>query len=96
MYQLSCALEGHSQDVRDVVAISDEKVASVSRDGSVRVWSKLEGQRTWESKIIHESEGFLNSITYESERNLLFYGGKDTLINASPADASLGDDPCTR
>lgn len=93
MYQLSCALEGHSQDVRDVVAISDEKVASVSRDGSVRVWSKLEGQRTWESKIIHESEGFLNSITYESERNLLFYGGKDTLINASPADASLGDDP---
>lgn len=93
MYQLSCTLEGHSQDVRDVVAISDEKVASVSRDGSVRVWSKLLGGNTWENKVLHESEGFLNSITYDGERNLLFYGGKDTLVNASPVDASLGEDP---
>lgn len=30
-YQLSATLKGHDQDVRDVVAVDDSKVASVSR-----------------------------------------------------------------
>lgn len=93
MYQLSSTLEGHSQDVRDVVAISDEKIASVSRDGTLRVWSKLENGKGWEGIITHQSEGFLNSVSYSENQSLIFYGGKDTLINASAVDATAGDDP---
>lgn len=93
MYQLSSTLEGHSQDVRDVAVISNDKIASVSRDGTVRVWLNSENKGSWESRILHESEAFLNSITFDGERGLLFYGGKNTLINASVVDSSLGDYP---
>ncbi|QLL34617.1 hypothetical protein HG536_0G04790 [Torulaspora globosa] len=93
MYQLSSTLEGHSQDVRDVAAISDDRIASVSRDGTLRVWSKQGDGRSWQSVIAHQSDGFLNSVCYSKSNSLLFYGGKDSLINGSPVDAIQGEDP---
>lgn len=93
MYQLSATLEGHSQDVRDLVAVTDSQLASVSRDGTVRVWTKDQVQGEWNSIISHKSDNFLNSICYSTANNLLFYGGKDALINGSPLFATLGDDP---
>lgn len=93
MYQLSSTLEGHAQDVRDLVAIGDERIASVSRDGTLRVWDKLGDGRSWQGRVVHQGDAFLNSVCYSESRGLLFYGGKDSLINASCVDAVLGEDP---
>ena len=89
-YQLSATLKGHNQDVRDVVAVDDSKVASVSRDGTVRLWSKDD---QWHSTVVYTGERFLNSVCYDSEKELLLFGGKDTMINGVPLFATLGEDP---
>jgi phospholipase A-2-activating protein len=45
-YALSAELDpAHQQDVKDVLAISDDRIASCSRDGSVAIWDKSEGGR---------------------------------------------------
>lgn len=93
MYQLSATLKGHTQDVRDLVAVCDSQLASVSRDGTVRVWTKDQDQGEWSSIISHKSDNFLNSICYSTVSKLLYYGGKDALINGSPLFATLGEDP---
>lgn len=92
MFQLSATLEGHTQDVRGIVAVNDQQVASVSRDGCVRLWNKSSNE-LWESVIINKNDSFLNSICYDISNHLLFYGGKDAMINGSPLDSTLGDDP---
>ncbi|AJS34782.1 Doa1p [Saccharomyces cerevisiae YJM554] len=89
-YQLSATLKGHDQDVRDVVAVDDSKVASVSRDGTVRLWSKDD---QWLGTVIYTGQGFLNSVCYDSEKELLLFGGKDTMINGVPLFATSGEDP---
>ncbi|AJS35682.1 Doa1p [Saccharomyces cerevisiae YJM681] len=89
-YQLSATLKGHDQDVRDVVAVDDSKVASVSRDGTVRLWSKDD---QWLGTVVYTGQGFLNSVCYDSEKELLLFGGKDTMINGEPLFATSGEDP---
>ncbi|CAI7201353.1 BEM_collapsed_G0032590.mRNA.1.CDS.1 [Saccharomyces cerevisiae] len=89
-YQLSATLKGHDQDVRDVVAVDDSKVASVSRDGTVRLWSKDD---QWLGTVVYTGQGFLNSVCYDSEKELLLFGGKDTMINGVPLFATSGEDP---
>lgn len=93
-YQLGATLKGHTQDVRDLVSIADTKIASVSRDGTVRVWTlDEEEQNVWKDKLIHSSEKFLNSITFDPENQLLYFGGNDFMINAKPYSAEIDDDP---
>ncbi|KAL3231310.1 hypothetical protein RNJ44_00345 [Nakaseomyces bracarensis] len=77
MYQLSATLRGHEQDVRDVVAMGP-RVASVSRDGTLRVWQRRE---SWESTVMYQAGGFLNSVCYDDVEEVLYCGGKDSLIN---------------
>lgn len=89
-YQLSATLKGHDEDVRDVVAVDDSKVASVSRDGTVRLWSKDD---QWLGTVVYTGQGFLNSVCYDSEKELLLFGGKDTMINGVPLFATSGEDP---
>ncbi|AJS41991.1 Doa1p [Saccharomyces cerevisiae YJM1242] len=89
-YQLSATLKGHDQDVRDVVTVDDSKVASVSRDGTVRLWSKDD---QWLGTVVYTGQGFLNSVCYDSEKELLLFGGKDTMINGVPLFATSGEDP---
>ncbi|CAI4962504.1 ANL_collapsed_G0031750.mRNA.1.CDS.1 [Saccharomyces cerevisiae] len=89
-YQLSATLKGHDQDVRDVVAVDNSKVASVSRDGTVRLWSKDD---QWLGTVVYTGQGFLNSVCYDSEKELLLFGGKDTMINGVPLFATSGEDP---
>ncbi|CAH1831036.1 unnamed protein product [Saccharomyces cerevisiae] len=89
-YQLSATLKGHDQDVRDVVAVDDSKVASVSRDGTVRLWFKDD---QWLGTVVYTGQGFLNSVCYDSEKELLLFGGKDTMINGVPLFATSGEDP---
>lgn len=93
MYQLSATLEGHLQDVRDITVISSERVASVSRDGSVRVWERSADSQ-WNGTIVHQSKEFLNAITYDSVNDALFFGGKESLINGVLLEtASMDADP---
>ncbi|EDO18012.1 hypothetical protein Kpol_1054p60 [Vanderwaltozyma polyspora DSM 70294] len=96
VYQLRATLKGHTQDVRDVVAISNERIASVSRDGTVRVWevASVEGNGgQWTNKIIHSSDSFLNSISYDHDEGLIYFGGKDSLVNAKSVFSEVGEDP---
>lgn len=93
MYQLSATLKGHSQDVKDLISIDNNQLASVSRDGSVRLWSKLENSNEWDSKIVFETEKFLNSITYDSINEIIYFSGKDCLINGCKLTSTLGQDP---
>ncbi|EHN01568.1 Doa1p [Saccharomyces cerevisiae x Saccharomyces kudriavzevii VIN7] len=90
VYQLSATLKGHSQDVRDVVALDDSKVASASRDGTVRLWSK---DNEWQGTTVYSGQEFLNSVCYYPEEQLLLFGGKDTMINGVPLFATSGEDP---
>lgn len=93
-YQLSSILRGHTQDVKDLVTIDNNKIASVSRDGDVRVWSKDgsdNGSDPWESTTIYSNSHFLNSICYDKNNKVLFYGGKDCLINGHSIFATLGE-----
>lgn len=92
MYSLSATLLGHSQDVRDIAVVDNERVASVSRDGCVCVWRK-QTNGTWDSTTIDKNDSFLNSVCYNFASQLLFYGGKDAMINGSYLDSKLGDDP---
>ncbi|QLQ82687.1 hypothetical protein HG537_0H04500 [Torulaspora globosa] len=92
MFELSGTLEGHSQDVRDVVCMSDDRIASVSRDGTLRVWSRSEVGE-WHGVVLERCDGFLNSVCYSESQGLLYYGGKDSLVNACYVEGVEGQDP---
>lgn len=80
MHKLSATLKGHEQDVRIVVAINDQLVASGSRDGTVRIWKTHDDHHIWEGVILHKSEQFVNSLCYDETRQLLYCGGQNKLI----------------
>ncbi|AGO11520.1 AaceriAER448Wp [[Ashbya] aceris (nom. inval.)] len=83
MYQLSSTLLGHQQDVRSVVAISDAQVASGSRDGTVRVWTRdISDPRLWSGAILHQTDKYVNAICYEENEQLVFFGGQEQVIGA--------------
>lgn len=89
-YKLSATLKGHSQDVKDLAVIDNEKVATVSRDGTVRIWDRAESGK-WEDTTVYTSPEFLNSICYDKKNQVVFYGGKESLVNGHSIFASLGE-----
>lgn len=89
-YRLSATLKGHSQDVKDLAVIDNEKVATVSRDGTVRIWNRAESGK-WEDSTIYTSPEFLNSICYDKKNQVVFYAGKEALVNGHSIFASLGE-----
>ncbi|GCE99408.1 hypothetical protein ZYGM_001222 [Zygosaccharomyces mellis] len=92
MYHLSATLQGHVQDVKDVVVLSDEQLGSVSRDGSVMIWNLgMNGQ--WQGTVVQKRDLFVNSCCYRAQDAIVFYGSKDGLINGVPVYGTLGDDP---
>ncbi|AQZ12686.1 DOA1 (YKL213C) [Zygosaccharomyces parabailii] len=92
MYQLSATLKGHGQDVKDVVAVGESQLISVSRDGTVIVWTKSEDSQ-WQSAIISRRELFVNSVCFREKDSMVFYGAKDGLISGSPVFAKFDEDP---
>ncbi|AET39080.1 Doa1p Ecym_3619 [Eremothecium cymbalariae DBVPG len=82
MYELSCTLLGHEQDVRSVAVINNEQIISGSRDGTVRVWSKNESvDGKWDSgKIMHRTSKFVNCVCFEQKEHLVFYGDQESLV----------------
>ncbi|SCU79041.1 LAFA_0B00364g1_1 [Lachancea sp. 'fantastica'] len=92
-FQLSAILSGHEQDVKGVVAVDSDRIASCSRDGTVRVWKRgYEG--IWQNNIAYQSDKYVNSLCYDAESQLLFCGGQDTLINSVlPSSCDLTSEP---
>jgi len=94
MFQLSATLKAHDQDVKGVVAINNDTLASVSRDGTVRRWSLTDKKdNLWTDEVLYNTNMFLNAITYDSINETIFFAGKDSLINGCKLDSSLNEDP---
>lgn len=88
-YKLSATLEGHEQDVRALVSPYNDTIVSASRDSTVRVWTFDNG--LWNSKINFTSTGFVNSLAFDKENQLIISGGQDNLINVTELYSSGGD-----
>lgn len=93
MYQLSATLKGHEQDVKGLAIIDNDKFASVSRDGTVRLWTKLIESNNWSERTIFSSESFLNAISYDTINENIFFGGKESIINGCPIDQQINEEP---
>ncbi|CCF58172.1 hypothetical protein KAFR_0E00180 [Kazachstania africana CBS 2517] len=81
MFQLSASLKGHDQDVKDIVAIANDKFATVSRDGTMRVWTYNGTESSWDNRIMFHSTKFLNSICFDPIHQIIYFGGQESLIH---------------
>lgn len=76
-YILSATLQGHESDVKALVFPNSNTIASVSRDGSSRLWKSTskdsEGSNLWPSQILYHDTPYLNSVTWlESDDHSMF------------------------
>lgn len=78
-YQLSATLQGHLQDVKAMAPVSNEQLVSVSRDGSVRLWIKSQDNK-WVDKVLYTTAEFLNSVCYDPQEHVVYFGGKSMII----------------
>ncbi|KAH3902411.1 related to Protein DOA1 [Saccharomycodes ludwigii] len=85
-YTLSATLEGHDQDVRNLIAIDASTFASCSRDGSVRTWMQdnINGASSneWKSLLVHHTTAFINSLCFLD--GILYCGGTEVIIQGFP------------
>lgn len=99
-YKLRTILRGHELDVRGVAVISDNQLATASRDGSGRLWDlSYQLDATTDSVFCYNSPdgSFINSVAYvsETEQPLVAFGGKDQIVHLCPPVESFskpGDD----
>ncbi|KHN94405.1 phospholipase A-2-activating protein [Metarhizium album ARSEF 1941] len=94
-FKLSAQLIGHEADVKSVAFASPEVVLSVSRDCTVRKWSRRsQTPPTFEGTLVSRGSEYVNSVTFfppsaDHPNGLIISGGKDTVIEVkSPAAAS--------
>lgn len=96
MFQAVALLEGHTEDVKDVCVIPQsqltnssqtDSIASVSRDGSLRVWTCLSSDQDGEgtdkiftSKVAFKGKEFLNSVCALDNNKTIFVGGNSGKI----------------
>nr|XP_019047918.1 hypothetical protein I302_04538 [Kwoniella bestiolae CBS 10118]OCF26848.1 hypothetical protein I302_04538 [Kwoniella bestiolae CBS 10118] len=84
-YDLSCILDPpHLSDVKAVLAISNDMIASASRDSSVGIWTRV-GQSKFELKALLDGHhAYVNSLAYipstDESDDLLASGGNSSLI----------------
>lgn len=74
-YVLSASLHGHESDVKALVFSSSDSIASVSRDGSVRLWKSsgkdAENSNLWPSQVLYHETPYINSTTWSEEQRKL-------------------------
>ena len=63
VWRLSCTLEGHTADVRGVVVTEEGKLATCSRDDTLKLWTRRgakgengSGERAWAYEETAESK----------------------------------------
>ncbi|CAG8491482.1 5716_t:CDS:10, partial [Ambispora leptoticha] len=86
-FKLSATLIGHEQDVRGIRAVSDSAVVSVSRDKTVRLWSRLATTNVFtEDKVFLGHTHFVTGVavfpaTQKHPKGLIASGSSDKTIN---------------
>ncbi|RYR22853.1 hypothetical protein Ahy_B03g068150 isoform C [Arachis hypogaea] len=86
-YQLRCELRGHEDDVRGICVCGNERIATSSRDKTVRLWSQdpSEKRKFVSSKILLGHTSFVGPIAWippndEFTEGGVVSGGMDTLV----------------
>ncbi|XLR55930.1 hypothetical protein HN51_010259 [Arachis hypogaea] len=86
-YQLRCELRGHEDDVRGICVCGNERIATSSRDKTVRLWSQdpSERRKFVSSKILLGHTSFVGPIAWippndEFTEGGVVSGGMDTLV----------------
>ncbi|WWC91345.1 uncharacterized protein L201_006288 [Kwoniella dendrophila CBS 6074] len=80
-YNLSCELSPpHQGDVKAVLAISDDLVASASRDSSVGLWSRKSQTELELKTLLNGHHAYVNSLAYIPSGDFLASGGNSTVI----------------
>lgn len=92
----------HKKDVRAVVELTNNHIASASRDGTLKVWNTL----TDESLTVYTDKGklnmetgvtievFLNSLCFDEESGIIYVGSSDGTIKGFQAFDGNNDEPC--
>ncbi|CCX05696.1 Similar to Ubiquitin homeostasis protein lub1; acc. no. O94289 [Pyronema omphalodes CBS 100304] len=86
-YKLSASLKGHEDDVRDVAFFASDSIVSVSRDATVRLWSRNATDRsTFDDHVNSTGTAFVNSVAHieptpEHPKGLIVSAGQDTMID---------------
>ncbi|KAL6935278.1 hypothetical protein ACO0R3_000320 [Hanseniaspora guilliermondii] len=92
----------HKKDVRAVIELTNNHIASASRDGTLKVWNTL----TDESLIVYTDKGklntdtgvtievFLNSLCFDEESGIIYVGSSDGTIKGFQAFDGNNDEPC--
>ncbi|KAJ2079363.1 WD repeat protein Lub1 [Coemansia sp. RSA 988] len=84
-FRISTELEGHTADVRGLVAQGSDLLVSVSRDGTGRVWKREGAQTFGTAGILAGHSGFVTCValvpgTTEYPHGLIATGGADKRI----------------
>ncbi|KAJ2849937.1 WD repeat protein Lub1 [Coemansia brasiliensis] len=93
-YKLSAILDGHSADVRGLVAYGSDTLVSVSRDGTGRIWKRKAANGYEEDSVLLGHEGYISSVTWvpatsKHPQGLIATGGMDkTICLWDPANVS--------
>jgi len=89
-FKLSATLVGHSQDVKAVKFVKDDRILSCSRDTTARVWKRTDGP--WSEQLVYQNSntGFLNAIgaITVKEKEYIISAGQDALVQLWPLHPS--------
>ncbi|KNZ60581.1 hypothetical protein VP01_1533g2 [Puccinia sorghi] len=89
-FKLSATLLGHSQDVKAVKFVKDDRILSCSRDTTARVWKRTDG--LWSEQLVYQNSnaGFLNAIgaITVKEKEYVISAGQDALVQLWPLHPS--------
>lgn len=80
MFQLSATLHGHDEDVRALTCFGNSTIVSGSRDGTVRVWERGEGDKFDAGRIRLKTSAFVNALASLDYEHIVS-GGNDNLVN---------------
>lgn len=82
MYRLSGTLKGHEQDVKSVVAVDNDIIASGLRDSTLRVWTRGDKWSTTDPIIAYHAEGikFINAVSYLDTHRVLASAGQEGIV----------------
>uniref|UniRef100_A0A060TBN2 ARAD1D33330p n=1 Tax=Blastobotrys adeninivorans TaxID=409370 RepID=A0A060TBN2_BLAAD len=87
MYKLSATLQGHKSDVKALTFVNPKSIGSVSRDGTLREWTK---SQTWFDTVLFTSPTgkYLNSVSHKGSSDSLdfvfFCAGQEASIEGIP------------
>ncbi|KAI0256861.1 WD40-repeat-containing domain protein [Lactifluus subvellereus] len=85
-FKLSATLRAHSDDVRAVVAPSNNLILSASRDSTAISWIKAPGSSFSPAHTYRAGPRFINSVAYlsptpEAPQGYIVTGGQDSIVN---------------